>query len=203
MRIQLPVWTLSFGLVLAIAPFSLSAQQGTLVGTVTDVLTRAPVPLATIQILGGGERRTVLVNNQGQYRVELPAGTYDLVVEEVLSYRDERFSNVRVSAGETNTYDLSLTSDALAVVGINVTVERSIDGQAPGHSPQSSAWRLAISLAEPTPTRRISSAAALRSTSSRAGSRPGTWSCGASTTSSPARSTCSRTTAWRACRPCA
>ena len=136
MRIQLPVWTLSFGLVLAIAPFSLSAQQGTLVGTVTDVLTRAPVPLATIQILGGGERRTVLVNNQGQYRVELPAGTYDLVVEEVLSYRDERFSNVRVSVGETNTYDLSLTSDALAVVGINVTVERSIDGQAPGHSPQ-------------------------------------------------------------------
>ena len=64
MRIQLPVWTLSFGLVLAIAPFSLSAQQGTLVGTVTDVLTRAPVPLATIQILGGGERRTVLVNNR-------------------------------------------------------------------------------------------------------------------------------------------
>ena len=136
MRIQLPVWTLSFGLVLAIAPFSLSAQQVTLVGTVTDVLTRAPVPLVAIQILGGGERRTVLVNNQGQYRVELPAGTYDLVVEEVLSYRDERFSNVRVSAGETNTYDLSLTSDALAVVGINVTVERSIDGQAPGHSPQ-------------------------------------------------------------------
>ena len=38
MRIQLPVWTLSLGLVLAVAPFSLSlsAQQGTLVGTVTD-----------------------------------------------------------------------------------------------------------------------------------------------------------------------
>ena len=136
MRIQLPVCTLSFGLVLAIAPFSLSAQQGTLAGTVIDVLTRLPVPLAQIQILGGGEPQTVLANNQGQYRVGLPAGTYDLVVEEVLSYRDERFSNVRVSAGETNTYDLSLTSVALAVVGINVTVERSVDGQAPGHSPQ-------------------------------------------------------------------
>ena len=132
MRIQLPVWTLSFGLVLAIgiAPFSLSAQQGTLTGTVIDLLTGLPVPLAQIQILGGGEPQTVLANNQGQYRVGLPAGTYDLVVEEVLSYRDERFSNVRVSAGERNTYDLSLTSDALAVVGINVTVERSVDGQA-------------------------------------------------------------------------
>ena len=136
MRIQLPVWTLSFGLVLAVAPFSLSAQEGTLAGTVSDLLTRAPVPLAQIQILGGGESQTVLTNDQGQYRVGLPAGTYDLVVEQVLSYRDERFSNVRVSAGETNTYDLSLTSDALALVGINVTVERSVDGQAPGHSPQ-------------------------------------------------------------------
>ena len=133
---KIPVWTLSFGLFLAVAPFSLSAQQGTLAGTVTDVLTLAPVPGAEIQILGGGETRTVVANNQGQYTVGLPAGTYDLAVR-VLSYRDERFSNVRVAAGETNTYDLNLTSDALRVVGINVTVDRSIDGQGPGDSPQS------------------------------------------------------------------
>ena len=55
---KIPVWTLSFGLFLAVAPFSLSAQQGTLAGTVTDVLTLAPVPGAEIQILGGGETRT-------------------------------------------------------------------------------------------------------------------------------------------------
>ena len=91
---KIPVWTLSFGLFLAVAPFSLSAQQGTLAGTVTDVLTLAPVPGAEIQILGGGETRTVVANNQGQYTVGLPAGTYDLAVR-VLSYRDERFSNVR------------------------------------------------------------------------------------------------------------
>jgi hypothetical protein len=103
---------------------------------VSDVLTLAPVPLAEIQIIGGGETRTVQANAQGQYTVGLPAGTYHLAVR-VLSYRDERFSNVRISAGETNTYDLSLTSDALRVVGINVTVDRSIDGQGPGDSPQS------------------------------------------------------------------
>ena len=197
---KIPVWTLSFGLFLAVAPFSLSAQQGTLAGTVTDVLTLAPVPGAEIQILGGGETRTVVANNQGQYTVGLPAGTYDLAVR-VLSYRDERFSNVRVAAGETNTYDLNLTSDALRVVGINVTVDRSIDGQGPGDSPQSVYTvdaRDIVGRANTNPTDLLG-----RSISSRAVSRPGTWSCGASTTSSPARSTCSRTTAWRACRPCA
>jgi outer membrane receptor for ferrienterochelin and colicins len=137
MSLRLPVWTLSFGLVLAVAPFSLSAQQGTLIGTVTDELSRRVVPGTEIQILGGGQTRTVLANAQGQYRIELPAGRYDLVVERVLPFRDERFSNVRVSPGETNTYDFSLISDALAVAGINVTVERTvIDGQAPGRSSQ-------------------------------------------------------------------
>ena len=133
MSIRLPVWTLSFGLVLALAPFSLSAQQGTLTGTVTDELSRRVVPGTEIQILGGGQTRTVLADAQGQYRIELPAGRYDLVVERVFPFRNERFSNVRVSPGETNTYDLSLTSDALPVVGINVTVDRSSD---PGNRSQ-------------------------------------------------------------------
>ena len=118
MSIKLPVCALSVGLVLAVAPFSLSAQQGTLTGTVTDELSRRIVPGTEIQILGGAQTRTVLANGQGQYRIELPAGTYDLVVERVLPFRDERFSNVRVSPGETNTYDFSLISDALAVAGI-------------------------------------------------------------------------------------
>ena len=77
MHIKVPVWALSYGLVLAVAPLSLSAQQGTLAGTVSDVLTLAPVPLAEIQIIGGGETRTVQANAQGQYTVGLPAGTYD------------------------------------------------------------------------------------------------------------------------------
>ena len=134
---KIPGWALSFGLFLAVAPFSLSAQQGTLAGTVTDVLTLAPVPGAEIQILGGGETRTVVANNQGQYSVGLPAGTYDLVVEEMLSYRDERFSNVRVAAGETNTYDLDLTSRVFVLGGLTVTAQRSLDGEPPGDSPQS------------------------------------------------------------------
>ena len=133
---KLLVWTLSLGLFSAVAPYSLSAQQGTLTGTVTDLLTGGPVPPVDIQILGGGEQRTVRTNAQGQYTISLPAGRYDVVVDQALPYRSERFENVRVSAGETTTYDVILTSEALSVGGINITVGRSIDGQGPGRGPQ-------------------------------------------------------------------
>ena len=130
---KIPVWTLRFGLVLAVAPLSLAAQQGTLTGTVSARLTGQPVPLADIQIQGGGETRTVQANGQGLYRVELPAGRYDLVVQNTL-YSDERVSNVRVQAGQTITQDLAL--GPFVYDEVNVTVNRSLDGQAPGESPQ-------------------------------------------------------------------
>ena len=125
-----------FGTVAALAILAgpVAAQQGTLVGTVNDEVTGNPIPLVEIQILGGGESQTVVANNQGQYSVQLPAGTYDLVVSEILQYRDERFNNVGVPQGQTTTYDLTLR--VMQVQGINVTVERSLDGQAPGDSPQ-------------------------------------------------------------------
>ena len=111
----------------------IAAQQGTLTGTVSGRLTGQPVPLADIQIQGGGETQTVRANGQGQYSVELPAGTYDLVVQNTL-YSDERVSNVRVQAGQTITQDLAL--GPFVYDEVNVTVNRSLDGQAPGDSPQ-------------------------------------------------------------------
>ena len=125
-----------FGTVAALTILAgpVAAQQGTLVGTVNDEVTGNPVPLVEIQILGGGESQTVSANNQGRYNVQLPAGTYDLVVSEMLQYRDERFNNVGVPEGQTTTYDLTLR--VMQVQGINITVERSLDGQAPGDSPQ-------------------------------------------------------------------
>ena len=80
MRIRLPVSTLSLGLLLAVAPLSLSAQQGTLVGTVTDESSGALASGVEIQILRGSEARTAVTDDQGRYSIELPAGTYDLVV---------------------------------------------------------------------------------------------------------------------------
>ena len=133
MRIRLPVWTLTFGLALAVAPFSLSAQQGTLTGTVSGRMTGQPVPLADVQILGGGETRTVRADAQGQYRVELPAGRYDLIVQNVF-FSDLAVRNVRVQAGQTVREDLAL--DPFVVEELNVSVDRLQDGQRIGRSSQ-------------------------------------------------------------------
>ena len=133
---KLPVWTLSLGLFLAVAPFSLSAQQGTLTGTVTDLLNGGPMSGVDVQILGGGEPQTVQTNAQGQYTVGLPAGRYVLATAGILAYVDASFPNVRVSAGETTTYNFALTGDAISLPGISITENRSSDGQAPGKSTQ-------------------------------------------------------------------
>ena len=136
MRAMLPVWTLSFGL-MAVAPLSLSAQQGTLVGSVTDESGGALAAGVEIQILGGSEPRTAVTDAQGRYSVELPAGRYDLVVTETFGFRDERFDNVRVQAGETSTFDLELTSLAFQLPDLNVTVGRgTLDRESAGAVPQ-------------------------------------------------------------------
>ena len=131
MNIRLSVLTLSLGLVLAPAPFSLSAQQGTLTGTVTDGLSGIVLPGTDLQIVGGGQTRTVRTDNGGQYSVQLPAGTYDVVVPEVFAagFEADRFDNVRVSAGETTTLDLALTSRASWLDGLTVTGGRSQQGE--------------------------------------------------------------------------
>ena len=111
----------------------IGAQQGTLTGTVSARLGGLPVPLADIQIQGGGETRTVRTDGQGRYNVELPAGTYDLVVQNTL-YGNERFSNVRVRAGQTITEDLTL--GPIVYEDFIATVRGGeLDGQARGDSP--------------------------------------------------------------------
>lgn len=102
-----------------------SAQQGTLTGRVTDVESGQPVPTAQVQILGGGQSSGGLTNPQGIYRVQLPAGTYSIVVEEV-GHRAARFDGIRVNAGETTNYDIQLTSMALALDGLVVSSSRGV-----------------------------------------------------------------------------
>ena len=122
MSIKTSVWTLSLSLVLAVAPFSLSAQNGTLTGTVTDRLSGVVVAGIDIQILGGGQTRTVTTDDQGRYSVTLPAGRYALVVSAFAAgFEPDRFNNVGVSAGGTATFDLTLTSRATLLTGFVVS----------------------------------------------------------------------------------
>ncbi len=127
------------------------AQEGTLAGTVTDAETGAPVAQAQIQILGGDESRGTISGADGQYQAELPAGTYDLVVQ-LLGYVGARFENVSVPAGANTTYDIVITSTVLALDEIVVSASRA----APEKATEAPATTHLISSVEiterPTPT---------------------------------------------------
>ena len=115
----------------------LAAQQGTLTGRVTDEESGRPVSTAQVQVVGGAASTGGLTDASGMYRIQLPAGTYSVVVEEV-GHRPARFDGIRVSAGETTTYDIQLTSMALALDGLVVSssrgqAEKQVDAPATTH----------------------------------------------------------------------
>ena len=97
------------------------AQSGTLTGRVTNAETGAPIDAAQISVLGtatGG-----LTDAAGRYPLQLPSGSYSLVVQ-VVGFVTTRFEGISVLAGETTTYDMALESQAYALNPIQVTVGR-------------------------------------------------------------------------------
>ena len=143
---------LAAGIILAISlALPAAGQQGVLAGTVTDAETGGPVPQAQIQILGGGQSREATSSPDGQYRIELPAGTYDLVAG-VLGYVGARFENVGVPVGGSTTYDMVLTSTVLALDEIVVSASRA-GPEKSTEAPATIHLVSAIEIAErPTPT---------------------------------------------------
>lgn len=105
-----------------------AAQQGLLTGRVTDAASGLPVDAVQIQVLGGPQATGGLSDVSGVYRVQLPAGTYSVVVERV-GYRSERFVGIRVPGGQTTTLDITLTSMALALDGVVITASRTAERQ--------------------------------------------------------------------------
>ena len=113
-------------LVLALAAFAAPclAQTGTISGTITDVETGQPVPAAQIQVVSGpAPDAGVLASESGAFRLAVPAGTYSLLVQSV-GYRTQRLDGITVDAGETETLDVALESEVLALNAVVVTASR-------------------------------------------------------------------------------
>ena len=111
------------------------AQTGTLTGRVSDVETGMAVSAAQIQVVG--QRSGSLSDGSGMYVIQLPAGTYSLVVTEV-GHQTARFDGITVVAGQTTRFDLELTSTALALDGLVITAsrgtpEKQVDAPATTH----------------------------------------------------------------------
>ncbi|MDX1493883.1 MAG: TonB-dependent receptor [Longimicrobiales bacterium] len=98
------------------------AQNGTLAGVVTNEL-GAAVAQAQIELIGGRAGLGVVSDDQGRYRIQLPAGTYDVVVTHV-GHQTIRQSNVSVSAGQTTTLDIRMATFARVLDPIVVTGNR-------------------------------------------------------------------------------
>ncbi len=80
-----------------------TAQGGFLEGTVTDFETGDPVGFVEVQING----YTTFTNSSGQYFVELPAGVYNVDVQEE-GYSSETIQGVTIVSGVTTTQDIVL-----------------------------------------------------------------------------------------------
>lgn len=103
--------------------------KGIVHGTITDTHLREPLPEAEVTVLETGSR--VVADFDGNYRLELPPGTYTLRVYYEL-HRSTRLSNVRVIEGEVLRLDAELVpeEDAVDVVEVETTADTSsVTGQ--------------------------------------------------------------------------
>ena len=97
-----------------IATASAAAQNRVITGKIYDEANQQPVAAATIQVIGG--LQATQVNEQGQYRLNVPPG--DLVLNvRAIGYKRVQ---VKVTAAQT-TVDIAMTREAIQLTEVVVT----------------------------------------------------------------------------------
>jgi hypothetical protein len=94
-----------------------------IVGVVTDSLSGEGLIEATVKVIAGG-KKSALTDVDGEYRLKLPPGTYDLRIFYAL-YEGRRVQNVEVKAGEVTRLDVRLEAKSTAIK--EVVVEAKAD----------------------------------------------------------------------------
>ncbi|ATB29477.1 TonB-dependent receptor [Melittangium boletus DSM 14713] len=97
-------------------------------GQVTDAQTKETLIEATVKVVSGAQK-TVLTDVDGNYRLALPPGRYDLRVFYDV-YEGRRITGVTVEEGKATRLDVGLSADAGAVQ--EVVVEARSDRRAEG-----------------------------------------------------------------------
>lgn len=103
---------------------------GTLKGKLTDAKTGEAIPGATIiAYIGKEEKGGVASDLDGNYTLNLPAGTYRLEIKS-LGYAPKTIENVKVADGTVHTNDIKLEADSKAldmvVVSDKTTSSKSV-----------------------------------------------------------------------------
>ncbi|MGZ8471469.1 MAG: SusC/RagA family TonB-linked outer membrane protein [Gemmatirosa sp.] len=97
---------------------STGGSTGAIAGRVTDRATQRPAPGARVSIVG--QTRSVLANDEGQYRLGgLPPGNY--TVRALRLGSESATQQVAVAAGQTATVDFALAPSAVALEQVTIT----------------------------------------------------------------------------------
>ncbi len=94
-----------------------AAQQGTVTGQVTDG--QSLEPLSDVHVSVGGSDTGILTDEQGRYRLQVPAG--EVRIEATRIGYQPTTRSVTVPEGETVTLDLAMATSAIALNEIVVT----------------------------------------------------------------------------------
>lgn len=94
-----------------------------IIGRVTDAQSGEGLIEATVKVVAGG-KKSALTDVDGEYRLKLPPGAYDLRVFYAL-YEGRRVQNVEVKAGEVTRVDVTLEAKSTAIK--EVVVEAKVD----------------------------------------------------------------------------
>ncbi|TVP78810.1 MAG: TonB-dependent receptor [Gemmatimonadales bacterium] len=125
MAVFLPVLALGF----LLAPPGLQAQErGVVEGRVTDAGTGAPVSsaLVTVRTLQAETVATGSTNREGIYRLNVPAGEYEIQISAV-GYGTQALGTVSVAAGDRAVLDGRIQSVALELNPVVVSVGREAE----------------------------------------------------------------------------
>lgn len=103
-------------------PGPVSGGLGKITGYVaSSVLVTTRIPGATVTAIGGGKTYTTVTDDQGNYTLIVPAGTYNVSASKE-TFNTDTESGVSVGADETKTVNFSLTT------GSGETTEISVSG---------------------------------------------------------------------------
>jgi hypothetical protein len=91
------------------------AQTGSLAGTVIDRTTRQPIIEAGVELVGKG--KTVQTDLDGEYRISLPPGSYELRVY-APGYQSVRLKDLAVVPGDVTKADAALPPSGAAGVDV-------------------------------------------------------------------------------------
>ena len=117
---RLSGWTAFLPLLLLCLPILASAQEATIVGTVTDP-SGAVVPNVAILVtnVDTGATRSLLTNDVGQYVVPgLPIGKYDLTAKAALGFKVEESKGVVLNVNDRVRVDFQMKLGRVAEVSV-------------------------------------------------------------------------------------